>query len=354
MVKATYADNQLNNLVLLRAVAVLMVCFCHFVSPITDGHYFTEAFKVIYIYGQYGVHVFFVISGFIIPLSLYKGKYDISNYLRFLFKRVLRLHPPYLAALALTLFIMFISYKQRNIVFPENCISIIKSLFYFHTPADNPVFWTLAVEAQYYIFIGIFYSLFIRNTSSLIILVVGLLLVSQTALGSYISLVYHMPFFLVGNICALLYIHGAEKRVNIVILVGILLFILTCYNVPAFIFSAITALLILKWRSPVPSLFLFLGKISYSIYLIHYPIGTKFINFIKPRVPAAHSWLLAIVTMLLVIVASWVFYKFFEEYAEYASKKIKYLIKNSSYQPGNQINDKPATITIPASAEGKL
>ncbi|MHB8208815.1 acyltransferase family protein [Mucilaginibacter sp.] len=47
--------------------------------------------------------IFFVISGFVIPYSLFKANYELKHYFKFLYKRVLRLHPPYLAALLIIL-----------------------------------------------------------------------------------------------------------------------------------------------------------------------------------------------------------------------------------------------------------
>src|ERR1035441_2897196 len=47
-------------------------------------------------YGWLGVEIFFVISGFIIPYSLYKAGYRVSDFTRFLLKRIARLDPPYL------------------------------------------------------------------------------------------------------------------------------------------------------------------------------------------------------------------------------------------------------------------
>jgi peptidoglycan/LPS O-acetylase OafA/YrhL len=110
-------------------------------------------------YGEYGVHVFFVISGFVIPFSLYKAQYALKDYFLFLYKRFLRLHPPYIAGLIFTLILAAASYRSRHIPNPETFSSVFKSLFYIHAPADNPVFWTLRIEAEYYIFIGLFFVL---------------------------------------------------------------------------------------------------------------------------------------------------------------------------------------------------
>jgi peptidoglycan/LPS O-acetylase OafA/YrhL len=52
-------ESQLDVLVLLRGVAVLLVCFCHFGAPLSEGHAFASLFQWFDDYGKYGVHVFF-------------------------------------------------------------------------------------------------------------------------------------------------------------------------------------------------------------------------------------------------------------------------------------------------------
>jgi peptidoglycan/LPS O-acetylase OafA/YrhL len=318
-------ESQLDVLVLLRGIAVIMVCFCHFGDPLSEGHAFAGLFKWFDDYGKYGVHVFFVISGFIIPLSLLKGRYHINDYTRFLHKRVLRLHPPYLAALALTLAIMFLSYKVRKADFPENASSIFESLWYYHVPSDNPVFWTLAVEAQYYLFIGIFYILLIHYPKPLLFIGIPLLaILSQTGITDYIALFSYIIFFLVGTVGFLIYSNIGNKLENIVVLAALLMFSAFFYELPAFLTSLITIVTILKGRIRVPQVLQFPGKISYTIYLIHFPIGVKFINLLKPRMNPSYSWLLFLVSVIIVFTASWVFYYAFEKYSESMSRKIKY------------------------------
>ena len=52
-------------------------------------------------YAFAGVDVFFVISGCVIPLSLYGKNYGISQFPRFMLRRLVRLEPPYLASIVL-------------------------------------------------------------------------------------------------------------------------------------------------------------------------------------------------------------------------------------------------------------
>jgi peptidoglycan/LPS O-acetylase OafA/YrhL len=86
----------------LRGLAALAVVWFHFTNGnpnfLEDG-----ALKASGTFGWVGVEVFFVVSAFIIPFTLYKRGYTTSeHYPRFLAKRLLRLEPPYLACVALT------------------------------------------------------------------------------------------------------------------------------------------------------------------------------------------------------------------------------------------------------------
>lgn len=302
-----------------------MVCFCHFGEALRDGHFFTQLFYYFEIYGKYGVHVFFVISGFVIPLSLFRGKYTLKNYPKFLLKRFLRLHPPYLAALFLTLAIMFLSYRVRHEAFPESGYSIFQSLFYIHAPADNPVFWTLLVEAQYYFFIGIFYILMMQFPRiSLLVLVPLLLLLSHSFIADYVKFCQYIVFFLVGTIGFFIYTKNGNFYINYFVLLSLFVYIFFINDIPALVTSFFTLLAILTVKRNIPALIQFPGIISYSIYLIHFPIGIKLINFFRPKINPDYNWLLFIMTTILCVLISWAFYLVFESYSEKLSKKIKY------------------------------
>jgi len=86
----------------LRGLAAFAVAWVHF----TNGGNLIQAgwLKTSGAYGWLGVEVFFVISGFIIPFSLYHSGYRFPSHVgRFIFKRILRLDPPYLVTIALTI-----------------------------------------------------------------------------------------------------------------------------------------------------------------------------------------------------------------------------------------------------------
>lgn len=113
-------------------------------------------------FGIIGVGIFFLITGFLIPLSIKKWTYK-----RFLFRRFLRIYPVYLLASIITLFSLFISAKINKIIFPYHFIDFLGNFLlignFLNTRAFDMVVWTLWIIVNYYVFAGLFY---IKKTSN--------------------------------------------------------------------------------------------------------------------------------------------------------------------------------------------
>ena len=321
-------NKKLDSLELLRGIAVIAVCFRHFShallsSPSND---FANIFDVFDSYGKYGVQVFFVVSGFVIPLSLHKSRYSISQYGRFLLKRLVRLHPPYLIALGLSLLIGYASYRVRNLGFPETIESISLSLFYLHISEINPVFWTLVVEAQYYIFVGLTYVWLIKYPRLFISIGMPLLLlIGQSPVAEYIRLFAFINFFLIGWVGFLIYTKQGSFKFNYIGLAMLLTVAFSVHDIEAVISSLFTIAVILFYRFTIPSIIALPGKLSYSLYLIHFPIGVKFINLTSPYISPSMSWILFPIAMLLVWIIAWFFWKIIETPSALLSSTIKYV-----------------------------
>lgn len=328
-IERTKSNRKLDSLIFLRGIAVIMVCLCHFGGALQQPN-IQDVYGFFHEYGKYGVQMFFVISGFVIPLSLYKGKYRLTDYGRFLYKRLLRLQLPYLAGLAITLLVMYVSYRYKHQLFPENLISIILSCFYAHAPANNPVFWTLTVEVQYYFFIGLLFPLLARIKDVAVIFLLLLSVLSQIENLQVVALVQYLPFFFVGTIVYLLYTSQGNLIINILMLASLFVIVYWASNIPAFTISLFTAGVILFYKSSLPKFLHLPGKVSYSVYLIHFPLGIKLLNLCKTKVNQEHYWLLLIITLVLSFVIGWVLYKFLEEPCERWSQRIKYSGKKTS------------------------
>lgn len=324
--------HKLESLVLLRSIAVMIVCFCHFAKPLSEGFLFSGAFLALNTFGKYGVEMFFVISGFVIPLSMEKGKYAIGDYFTFLYKRLVRLHPAFLAAIALTLIITYFSFKSRHEAFPETTTSILRSIFLYGNLGFNPVFWTLFIEAQFYLFIGLFFIVLKKHTNlSLFVIIPALLILSQTPFANNIRLLKHLDFFLIGTVGFLLHIDHGQKQVNYLVLILLIAFsFFFCDipgivdSVPAAIASLFAILVILFYNGKIVVPAKFIGKISYSLYLTHFPVGTKFIRLFMRFVNPAYGWILFFAAFAAAIPVAWLFNRFIETPSENYSQKIKY------------------------------
>jgi peptidoglycan/LPS O-acetylase OafA/YrhL len=112
---------------------------------------------------------------------------------------------------------------------------------------------------------------------------------SQTGITDYITLFSYITFFLIGTTGYLLYSNAGDKLENAIVLTSLLVFTAIFYEIPAFLTSLITIIIILKGKIRVPQFLQFPGKISYSIYLIHFPTGVKFINLLRPRIDPSYS-----------------------------------------------------------------
>lgn len=94
---------RIKHIDVLRGIAAILVTFFHLTGGIALSQNTADYGK----YGYLGVEIFFVISGFILPYSMYKTGYDINNFGRFMLKRVIRIYPAYLVAVAIGILLPF-------------------------------------------------------------------------------------------------------------------------------------------------------------------------------------------------------------------------------------------------------
>ena len=148
---------------ILRGAAALVVCCAH-IS--TAGTAALPAWLVSLVnHADFGVSAFFMISGFVVPWSLLGRGYSLRRFPRFLARRLVRLDPPYFAALALGLVVLGIKAWKMVEPFPR-LSAIALHLGYLSGIADTgwivPVFWTLAIEFQFYLLVGLCFPLLER------------------------------------------------------------------------------------------------------------------------------------------------------------------------------------------------
>jgi peptidoglycan/LPS O-acetylase OafA/YrhL len=282
----------------LRAVAVLFVLCAHYRIPGFVG-------------GGYGVDIFFVLSGFLITQVLIKDLEKERTLLPFYWRRFLRLAPA-LAWLCLALALFSLFFKNWA-DFETARQDILSSVFYVANwtrafSLGSPLYlgncWSLAIEEQFYLLWPLFFLIFGRknNIKHLIAGAFSLLLVSiswavlatfnqYSSARIYNGFDTHSSGLLIGCCLALIL---KTRRGEAFLKAGgrfwplsiIVFAFLVGFRATWSIFSSLLAvgaavlLILAACYSPrsLAGRFLELrpviavGKISYSLYLWHYPI----------------------------------------------------------------------------------
>lgn len=155
-----------------RALAVTMVLVGHFAALSKDLPLLAK--NVLYSFNSYGLAIFFVISGFLLSASfsslLKKQDQRFSAVKFFFIKRILRIYPAYLISL-----IIFSAILTNFFKYPVYWFDILVHFFNIHNLFEgfsrsiNGVYWTLAVEFQWYLFAPMLILLFIKTNTKILI-----------------------------------------------------------------------------------------------------------------------------------------------------------------------------------------
>jgi peptidoglycan/LPS O-acetylase OafA/YrhL len=235
-------------------------------------------------YGWLGVSMFFVISGFVIPYALNKAQYGVNQYGRFLAKRIIRLDPPYIADICLILALAYLVPLAPMFQGgpPTYTITqLLGHLGYLNSligkPWVNPVFWSLGIEFQYYLLVGLIFPLLVASNRVLRLALLATLLVPGLFITQPSLIFVALPLFVAG-------ILTFQKKIGLLSTQLFAAGLVVAFSVTWFesgigsaIVMFVTALAItcLKLHS---RLLTWLGTISYSLYLVHVPIGGRLIN----------------------------------------------------------------------------
>lgn len=339
----------------LRSVAVLLVFIFHLFPKTITG-------------GFIGVDVFFVISGFLITSIIIK---DIElkkfSFLQFYSRRVKRIFPALFFLLLVTaiMSVLFLGEKDyldflKTLRFAAGQVSNIlfsRNVDYFASGHDHsPLLhtWSLGVEEQFYLFwplLLVFLSRFPRNAKivTLMVLCFGSLILSE-----YLSRFYpkqsfyfvHSRLWELGAGGLIAYVKNKNyfpvKINGILSLLGLILIFASSllldsssrfpgiHAIPTVIGSALIIYCTsggeVHWVKKFLSsrLMVFIGKISYSLYLWHWPLIAYVQNYQQTPITIKQS----LVIVPLAFVFSYLSWKFIENpFRKSKNETGKYKIK---------------------------
>ncbi len=290
----------------LRGLAVILVLIYH------NFIYFEITW-----YGQFGVDLFFVISGFLITVILLKSISSAKYFTNFYGRRLLRIFPIYYLCLALIFFIL-----PDQLLLDANLKTSTTDQWWFWTYLQNwffatqgipagtaPIthFWTLAVEEQFYLLWPVIIFL-IRDLKKLLVVCIAILITINAIrfftwlyfrenIDQLSYIITRCDGILAGSIVAVLKKTGQLQKsillkitsIILILLNGIYLLLVPVFDLRpnylniagytsiSILFTWVLYLTISNPRSMLQKTLLisplkFFGKYSYGIYVFHFPV----------------------------------------------------------------------------------
>lgn len=315
----------------IRGFAALAVVLQHVLWYASPS--FENVFATIWSPGRFGVVAFFIVSGFIVPRSL-EVKKDLKA---FWTSRFFRLFPTYWASLAIIAIVQAVGLVWHPPLTGKVALQWVVNLTmlqqFVRIPDVNPVAWTLGLELVFYGAITIaFMQGFLRRSWAISLTLLGLLFAASTILPG----VFHVRFpagaaavcgSIVAGLALFRYFNGEIKKLDAFIITTLCLFVTV---VSSFVnysttrlesdilqptqLSAISSvatgylffLAMLKWKNArFPNWVLWLGKVSYSLYLLHPIAGMIVPDTLAPG-------LRVVPELILSLVFAWLGYRYLE------------------------------------------
>ena len=292
---ANSPGSRLSELDSLRGIAALIVVAFHYTFRYDQIYHHRNPLPFSASLGYHGVDLFFAISGFVILMTLERTRQPLD----FLVSRFSRLYPTYWAAMILTTLVVHVGgLRDQQLSLRE----FLENLPMIQTLLDvrlvDGAYWTLAVELCFY---GCMFLLFLgrslQRIELLLVLWIALkwLWVTELfglhhmswALGA-ILIQQYIPFFAIGMICYRLFMGTTSVRWAIAIIAFSILTELCLDGIEMGIVAVVVAAIFLlvstgrgSWLRARP--LLWLGTISYPLYLLHENIGRTVIHSIESR-----------------------------------------------------------------------
>lgn len=305
------------NLEALRAIAAIYVFFHHTFDNfhmLEKGSFFWRLFS----FGQEAVIIFFLLSGYVITLSMDKNNYNFMTYFK---HRLIRIYSVVIIAyiVSFTTYIIildnpFPSVKTIvfNLLMLQDKISFNLGDFAVEPIFNNQPLWSLSYEWWFYMIFFIHYKLAIKlalNKNIFIAFAISIIgMITYYIFPNQISsiFIYYYMWFVGGVLYYIYKNHQNYKREKLYILIGFISIILiyifffildSSYHasvvfpyiklrhyISALIFVSIlfifyrqlVYILEKKLIENISKIFIKLAPISFSIYAIHYPIMEVF------------------------------------------------------------------------------
>ncbi len=284
----TYASARVGEIDALRGLAAVSVVLFHFTTRIEELYPMGAAPTFSAPHGHYGVNLFFIISGYVIFMTLQRTRQPMD----FVVSRFSRLFPAYWVAVLLTFAITHALGLPGKLVSATDALG---NLLMLHNllgiPHVDGVYWTLEVELLFYTGMFALYRngrLGSVHTALWLLLALRLVYHLATVLAGVdlpwrvqrLLILSYIPWFAMG-ISIYLYVYPrdtGDRPKSLAVFAGVLALLALVASPAVGLLSLVLAALVygaatqrLPWLAhPV---MVWLGSISYTLYLLHENIG---------------------------------------------------------------------------------
>ncbi|MEY7909269.1 acyltransferase family protein, partial [Citrobacter cronae] len=345
----------------IRGVASVIVMLAHYIIsfsafsggygglPPIDGGVFTNTAEILgfgmasFSYGAFGVALFFLVSGFVIPLSLTKLTKQKFGILAFAISRILRIWPVYIVGFCISLIFRWFSFHNSNMLDDYTILDVLSHITLFRDwiggiPLDG-VAWTLEIEIKFYLISAIFayatvngkqyitlFSIsmaFIcyylkNNPESYFLLPISFLNCFQfivfMTIGTNLFLLYSgvisrnkATIWIAASLVSFIYVAQTENKVGYII--AFLVF-LSCYiGRDSFTGGKITS---------------FFAKISYPMYVVHALFG--YVTMWYMISIGINQYIALIIQVAITIYISYLIHKYVEVKSQLIGKRASELV----------------------------
>jgi exopolysaccharide production protein ExoZ len=341
----------------LRGVASLLVVLYHTTVNMSD--IFKKDFLGnFFFFGNAGVDIFFVLSGFIITYTSIKSLGSGKKIFPFLRRRFVRIFPAYWIIIGFFLLVqvLFPSFYKTHYDFSTG--NFLSTLFLLpgHSMV-NGVSWTLSYELFFYALFSLAFLFSNKKLAFALGMLYALSLIAIRVLGynfenagPWVNLVTHpmnVEFFM--GVLAAVTVPRISQRLSLpLIILGSLLFLaggilidnnyllvrdtfnrVLVFGIPSFLIVVGAVRFELSKNMVVHNIFLLLGEASYSLYLLHLPLVAACMKIVS-RFNIQNIFILHGIFLLLIAAICYGSILFFKWIERPVINKLNSLYKNKT------------------------
>jgi peptidoglycan/LPS O-acetylase OafA/YrhL len=322
-------DSHLSGLDLARGLAAIAVALFHFTNNgwLPKEHWMAGLGW----FGHLGVRAFFVMSGFVVPFAMWRGGYTGQAFFSFMARRLVRLYPPYVISVCVMAMVALLS--GANV----SPLALVSHAFYLNDLIGAPwlmeVYWTLAIEVQFYILVALAWRIIAFGRSWPFVIMAIATVAATFVSWPDRSLPNYANYFLLGITAFRLHREIGSRAVNSIVGVLALLALAREDGIPSAV-AAILPLAMLAFPITVPRWGRFLGDSSYSLYLFHLVTGAAFLAALE-KLPLSVNIRAALIPVAIAIsvAAAWLAFRWIEAPAMQWARRFTYRPAASGAKP---------------------